>query len=1195
MNLGCDLCPIRDSVEVPYRGNLQAEILIVGESPGGQEIKNRQPFIGPSGQLLMEQLDWAGIDPASVFYTNAARCLVDRDNIPSRDVKLILELCRSKLELAIEEIKPKAIILCGAIALEQVMRLKGIKGKRGNWLWSNEFNCHVMPTWHPAYILRNQTELENFRTDLQKVARLQKDHWEFDDKGEIIYREVDTIIPLLRGGFMRENGSQFPIHGHRVIRTDTPPGNGSFVTAIDTETQGVNWWDPNSILISYSVAVNLKEAWVVYLHEEVDPESGIEPDFTINVTRGGTKKKPNIVEIGIRKVPGFDRKVEELRELCARNDIKKYFANLKFEKHRLYNLGITELNNAPMDVMIAAHTLDSERFLNNTLSQLVDSFTNLSVNLKGSLTDDEKSDMLLAVRQKRDIVNRYGCFDACATLNVAMSLRKEMAKDEPSLNYYINFVHPTECNLLFELERNGILVDTEKLPQVKKLIVDVMEEKVQEFKKLCSKPVVQIHKNDFKLSRRAILMDALFDYISTDPNGEEMVHNFGFHLRPLKISPKTKLPVCDKDVLTQLLDSPRTPDRAKDLILAYREWSDHNTLLTRYIKNIEETLAPDGRLHPSYSIKFTSSGRTGARNPSIQNFPKRGKTASLIRMLIIAPKGKVLMEVDHSMSELRWVAHVANERKMKEIFSRNGDIHLTTGREVADLQDEAKFLSLSKDQIKQIRQRAKCFHPEVEVLTPKGWVQLKHLEKDELIYQATVVNGEISLELVEPTQLEIRKNHCDTLVHLKNEGIDLRVTPDHRMLGCREGGKPVVLSPRDFVNTRRWWNAGFVVADSKAENEILLRLAVATQADGSFIGSKIRFGFTKQRKIDRMISLLDGVPHKTGVWANGVTWFTITKEYTDKIKDILDSDKTFSWNILSLPIISRLVVLDEIKHWDSCVRNNWRFVRYSSKIRKNVDIIQALASITGNKTRIVEDADGTFNLSIKTKSTSRGGNVSVTEFSYNNDVAVLSVPSTFVLVRDGGVPVITGQSINFGFVYGMSAAGFKNYARVSYHMKITDQEAQKYRVKYFNLYRDLPLWHKDCDDQIRSQGFIRTLFGRKRILPNVFSPDRAAAAEAVRIGTNVIIQGPSSDATLMGGNNVVSHPEFNPNEASINIFIHDALIFEIDEDKVDKYAKIIRYGMENIDTKTYGFNLTVPLLVEAEFGKNLSEMTKYNF
>jgi uracil-DNA glycosylase family 4 len=888
--MGCAECPLSELQETKYRGDLDAEILFVGESPGGQELREGVPFVGPSGRLLTENIEWAGLDPRKVFFTNSARCMIEKDAMSSRDISSVLDNCRPKLEMAIKEIKPKCIVLCGAIALQQVMRMKGIKKARGKWLWSDEFDCHVMPTWHPAYILRNQSELDNLRGDLTKVTRLKSDGWEFEDKDQLVYREVDTILPLLSGGLMREDGTFLPIKGHRVIRTEIQEDQRSFITAIDTETQGLNWWDPNSVLISYSVAVNTTEAWTVHLHEECPIE---ESEFTIQHIRGGTKKKPEYVEIGVRKVPGFARKVEELRELCARTDIKKYFANLKYEKHRFYNLGITELNNAPMDVMLAAHTIDSERFLNNTLSGLVDSFTNFSINLKDAISDSEKSDMFATYRAKRDVVNKYACFDAAATLNVGITLRKELLKDEESLNYYINFVHPTECDTLFDMERNGILIDQEKLPEVKALIQDVMVTKISEFKRMCPPLVRNRHIDNFKLTRRRILMEALFDFNSTMPDGEQEVNNYGFHVRPIKISPKTKLPVCDKDALTQLLDNDRTPEKAKELIHIYREWSDHSTLMTRYIKNIEACIGPDGRLHPSYSFKFTSSGRTGARNPSIQNFPKRGETAKLIRMLIIAPPGKILMEADHSMSELRWVAHVANERKMKEIFMASGDIHLTTGREAGDLQDEQRFLQLSPKEVKKIRQDAKA--------------------------------------------------------------------------------------------------------------------------------------------------------------------------------------------------------------------------------------------------------------------------------------------------------------INFGFVYGMSAQGFKNYARSSYHMKLTDRQAQQYREKYFNLYRDLPYWHQDCEDTIRANGYIRALFGRKRILPNIYSPDRGSQAQAIRIGTNFIIQNPSSDATLMGGNNVMADSEFDANEASINIFIHDALIFEIDEDKVTKYAQIIKNGMEKIDTATYGFNLSVPLLVEAEIGNNLSEMNEYSY
>jgi DNA polymerase-1 len=168
-----------------------------------------------------------------------------------------------------------------------------------------------------------------------------------------------------------------------------------------------------------------------------------------------------------------------------------------------------------------------------------------------------------------------------------------------------------------------------------------------------------------------------------------------------------------------LLDSDEVPDSAKDLILTYQEWSQYNTIRSRYIRQLEDYIGPDSRIHPTYSLTYTSSGRTGARNPSVQNFPKRFAAAKLIRQLMVAPPGWVLLETDHSMSELRWTAEVANDENMKQIFHQYGDIHLFTGAnlaghlcEVAEKQkmiDQIMFqYDLSNGDVKSIRQNAKA-------------------------------------------------------------------------------------------------------------------------------------------------------------------------------------------------------------------------------------------------------------------------------------------------------------------------------------------------------------------------------------------------------------------------------------------------------------------------------------------------------
>jgi DNA polymerase I-like protein with 3'-5' exonuclease and polymerase domains len=96
--------------------------------------------------------------------------------------------------------------------------------------------------------------------------------------------------------------------------------------------------------------------------------------------------------------------------------------------------------------------------------------------------------------------------------------------------------------------------------------------------------------------------------------------------------------------------------------------------------------------------------------------------------------------------------------------------------------------------------------------------------------------------------------------------------------------------------------------------------------------------------------------------------------------------------------------------------------------------------------------------------------------------------------------------------------------------------------------------------------------------------------EAIRLAVNLQIQGPSSDLTLLGGWAVVNDEEFLFSEALPIIFIHDSFVFEVQDDKIEKYSKIIKRCMESVDTSSFGFELTVPFKVDMKMGKNLSEM-----
>lgn len=1177
----CEYCELKNSQEVGFNqgiANFDAEIVIVGESPGRKEELEGKVFVGPTGKLLMQELRRLDIERRSVFLMNAARCRLDKDKLSGGQISSILGNCRYYAELVLNKLEKKKIIIClGAIAFQQVFVKKmALKKARNQLFWSNEFNCYVVVTYHPAFTLRNPNALPMLQNDLNQIKKFIDNG--YVEKEEIKYKEVQSIRPILDGDCYKEGDF--------------------YLSGIDTETQGILWHDPNSIIVSYQVSRNLHEGWTVILHEEVEKDAG---DFNIFVQRGGTKKNPEYEEIGVKRAENYEQKVEELREFCARKDIKKYFANIKYEMHRFRNLGITEFNSFVFDVFVAAHTLDSELYKRPSLDDLIVSFTTASSH-KNLVNEAEKADMLKLVRTDRERFLKYSSLDPCQTLLVALELKRRLMKDEKSLNYFINFAMPAERDFLYEVERNGVNVDLQAVPEVKKEITDEMAKTVEDFKKLCPKAVYEKHKNNFKLSRNIILKEALFTWTDTKLRKSQEkpeVHEYGFNIKPPVLSKETGEPSTDeKQALKTILDG-KYPKKAKNLIETHLHWAKLSKLLTNYIKNIEQYTTKDGVLHASFSITGTSSGRVACKSPNLMNQPKRGPLAKYIRKLFKAPEGRKLCEIDYSASEIKFVAQRTADSNLVKVLNKGKDIHLATGLAMKGLPYEYEFETTKEK--KDLRQSSKCFHPDTEVLTEHGWKKMYNLTCDDTIFQAVPHDKKgIILEKTKPSFFEIKKNHCDTLIHMKNEGIDLRVTPDHRMLGITKIENYRVYTPFQLESARYYPNSGYYFGQEENINERILRLVVATQADGSFQNKGIRFGFKKQHKINRLLSLLNNDEYSIN--EIGVKYIytniRLKKELSSRIKKYLDDDKTFNWKMLNLPLSSKNIILDEIQYWDAHKADNCNMFVYSSTIEKNIDIVQAIASTSNRKTikTISKDArenhNPAYSLTIRVNNKSRTGNIQYEEYLYKEDIAVLSVPSTYVLVRDGGVPVITGQSVNFGALYKISPPGFARHADQNYGVKLSIKQAKKKLTDFYGLYPGIPTWHKESEKFARKNGYVRSMFGRIRWGHNLRSNDDKVQDAEIRSLLNFEIQSPSSDHAILAGLGILNDPEIDTNnDIKIVLFLHDAVYFSIREDKLHKLLPKLKRRMENPEVeKHFGIKKLIPTTVEVEVGDNLAEM-----
>jgi DNA polymerase len=160
--LACEKCPhlVRSRTQVVFGvGNPEAELLFVGEAPGADEDAQGEPFVGKAGQLLTKIIQAMGFERSDIFIANVLKCRPDMPSGESGNRKpkpAEMATCLPWLGEQISLIRPRVIVALGATAVEGLLgETSPLRDLRGRWL---EFQgTPVMVTYHPAYLLRNQS------------------------------------------------------------------------------------------------------------------------------------------------------------------------------------------------------------------------------------------------------------------------------------------------------------------------------------------------------------------------------------------------------------------------------------------------------------------------------------------------------------------------------------------------------------------------------------------------------------------------------------------------------------------------------------------------------------------------------------------------------------------------------------------------------------------------------------------------------------------------------------------------------------------------------------------------------------------------------------------------------------------------------------------------------------------------------
>lgn len=179
------------------------------------------------------------------------------------------------------------------------------------------------------------------------------------------------------------------------------------------------------------------------------------------------------------------------------------------------------------------------------------------------------------------------------------------------------------------------------------------------------------------------------------------------------------------------------------------------------------------------------------------------------------------------------------------------------------------------------------------------------------------------------------------------------------------------------------------------------------------------------------------------------------------------------------------------------------------------------------------------------------------------------------------------KAINFGYLYGMWWKKFVDYARDNYGVKVTDEEAEASRNFFFQTYEKLGPWHKRQKDFVRRNGYVRSLIGRKRRLPDaqLSNPhqDRMVKSKiqsAERQAVNSPVQGLASDLNIMAA--LELRKRWGPSRVYLGGTVHDAVLVWVREDVLKKVVVDIKDCMENPPMLKEVFNVEFQVPIEAD-------------
>jgi uracil-DNA glycosylase family 4 len=632
----CKGCEFYHRPFVPSEIRPGTKIALVGETPWDMEVQKDRPFAGPSGDKIEEFLE-GNFDRTDCSLMNAVHCQPEEDpktGAPGDVPLTVIRQCTEKFLIPeLVALDPNVIVPMGGVALNALTKRSGITKARGFIFEQtlkhngNEITAKVIPTFHPAYILRVPSLMPFSRSDFKQI-RDQMDH------RKIIHtaRSVKYLSVLTEKDFKQVKKA--------VAK--------SKAIAVDLETTGLNWMKDD--VTDIVVTPKKRRSYVIHLYKKFPKknkslhENKKVWNWLLKTFMSGKivygQNLPFDLRFAVKKFQSLLKKKLDLRKM-------------KWRELLLLNVLLDE--NIPKDLKSLAHVQTDIRYSKKEIETQKEIDTEATKHAGRKKTTRVKLIKTASLKKRA----KYAGKDGDATLQIGMNAVKRLKIEHNGVLWKL-FQHEEMpvMKCLFKMALFGMHVDEDRIVKLRKMIKKKLKIIRHDMYKMAGKK--------FMIRSMPQLNRIMFKVLDITPSND--------------FRTKTGYST-GKEHLQWLIE--HSPHPFLKLLQTYREYDKtKGTTLNGLLKWMDD----DGLVHTEFQPWGTVTGRPSSKNPNVFNVPRDKEFSDgdviSVRWLFTARPGHVMIVADYSQIEFKLVAIMAAITRLIKRLRRGEDFHALTAREM---------------------------------------------------------------------------------------------------------------------------------------------------------------------------------------------------------------------------------------------------------------------------------------------------------------------------------------------------------------------------------------------------------------------------------------------------------------------------------------------------------------------------------